>query len=239
MCRRGQRAAPSGRLLKQFAAGCAIAQYELCVGYGGGVPITVGELLEMPHLRLSLHSGASGLDRTVSWTHTTDLPEPWRWVAGGELLMTNGMSMPRTASGQEQLLRQLVEQRRRGIGDRRRDVRTAADETAPLGERRALVPRAVGRVPDAVRVDLEDRRRSHPAGAVTTTDPHRADLSSPAARLCRQGGAPGLTRALSRELDCPVMICDRRVRGPVDRRRHPRIRRSGRRREQRGRPEQG
>ena len=82
---------------------------ELCIGYGDWVPITVGELLEMPHLRLSLHSGESGLDRTVSWTHTTDLPEPWRWVAGGELLMTNGMSMPRTASGQEELLRQLVE----------------------------------------------------------------------------------------------------------------------------------
>src|SRR6476646_3742729 len=63
----------------------------------------------MPHLRLSLHSGESGLDRTVSWTHTTDLPEPWRWVAGGEFLMTNGMSIPRTASGQEELVRQLVE----------------------------------------------------------------------------------------------------------------------------------
>src|SRR6185436_16290702 len=34
---------------------------------------------------------------------------PWRWVAGGEFLMTNGMSMPRTASGQEELVRQLVE----------------------------------------------------------------------------------------------------------------------------------
>ena len=86
---------------------CIIAQ-AVCSGLVR-VPITVRELLEMPHLRLSLHSGESGLDRAVSWTHTTDLPEPWRWVAGGEFLMTNGMSMPRTASGQENLVRQLVE----------------------------------------------------------------------------------------------------------------------------------
>jgi hypothetical protein len=30
----------------------------------------------------------------VTWTHTSDLPAPWRWLTGGELLMTNGMSFP-------------------------------------------------------------------------------------------------------------------------------------------------
>lgn len=69
--------------------------------------ITVRELLDMPHLQLRLHSGKTGLDRQVTWTHTSDLPEPWQWVSSGELLMTNGMSFPADADGQEQLLDEL------------------------------------------------------------------------------------------------------------------------------------
>ncbi|MGW4096322.1 MULTISPECIES: PucR family transcriptional regulator [unclassified Mycobacterium] len=69
--------------------------------------ITVRELLDMPHLQLRLHSGKSGLDRQVTWTHTSDLPEPWQWVSAGELLMTNGMSFPAAADDQENLLEEL------------------------------------------------------------------------------------------------------------------------------------
>jgi purine catabolism regulator len=43
--------------------------------------ITVADLLEMQHLRLSLVSGEGGVQRSVSWTHVSDLPEPWRWLA--------------------------------------------------------------------------------------------------------------------------------------------------------------
>ncbi|MDR7303553.1 PucR family transcriptional regulator [Haloactinomyces albus] len=71
--------------------------------------ITVGELLEIPHLRLRLHSGASGLSSEVSWTHTSDLPAPWEWLTGGEMLMTNGMSFPQRAEDQEALIHHLVE----------------------------------------------------------------------------------------------------------------------------------
>jgi purine catabolism regulator len=71
--------------------------------------ITIAELLEMPHLRLRLLSGRDGLQREVSWTHTCDLPEPWQWLTGGELLMTNGMSFPKAAREQEELVKRLVE----------------------------------------------------------------------------------------------------------------------------------
>jgi len=71
--------------------------------------ITVADLLEMPHLRLHLHSGAGGLDRDVSWTHTSDLPEPWEWLTGGELLLTNGMSFPADGDGQRLLVERLVD----------------------------------------------------------------------------------------------------------------------------------
>lgn len=72
------------------------------------VGITIGELLATPHLRLRLHSGGDGLGREVVWTHTSDLPDPWQWLDGGELLMTNGMSFPRTAAEQERLLDELA-----------------------------------------------------------------------------------------------------------------------------------
>lgn len=70
--------------------------------------ITVSELLDIPHLRLRLHSGAAGLDNAVSWTHTSDLPDPWEWITGGEMLMTNGMSFPGRADEQEALVEHLV-----------------------------------------------------------------------------------------------------------------------------------
>lgn len=71
--------------------------------------ITVADLLEMQHLRLHLVSGSAGVDRAVSWTHVSDLPEPWRWLTGGELLMTNGMSFPEGGAEQRALIEQLDE----------------------------------------------------------------------------------------------------------------------------------
>jgi purine catabolism regulator len=70
--------------------------------------ITVADLLEMPHMRLRLHSGGAGVGRDVTWTHTSDLPEPWRWLTGGELLMTNGMTFPADGPGQQDLVERLV-----------------------------------------------------------------------------------------------------------------------------------
>ena len=61
---------------------CAGAQTTESVrAYHGEVSVTVGELVAMPHLGLRLHSGAGGLGRTVTWTHTSELPEPWPWVS--------------------------------------------------------------------------------------------------------------------------------------------------------------
>lgn len=49
------------------------------------------------------------MDRSVTWTHTTDLPEPWSWISGGELVMTNGMSFPKAARAQRDTVRKLVD----------------------------------------------------------------------------------------------------------------------------------
>jgi Purine catabolism regulatory protein-like family. len=56
--------------------------------------INIAELLSEPQLGLSLLAGWEGIDRTVAWSHTSDLPNVWEWVSPGVLLMTNGLSIP-------------------------------------------------------------------------------------------------------------------------------------------------
>lgn len=58
--------------------------------------ITVRELVALPHLRLEVLSGLSGIDHVVTWAHSSDLDRPWGWLSGGELLMKNGRSLPRS-----------------------------------------------------------------------------------------------------------------------------------------------
>jgi len=71
--------------------------------------VTVGELLAMPHLQMSLHAGARGLDREVSWVHPSDLPNPWAWLASGELLLTNGTGLAADSQGQASFIERLAE----------------------------------------------------------------------------------------------------------------------------------
>ena len=64
---------------------------------------TVRDLLDTPHLRLTLKGGAAGLDKPVTWAQTSDLEEPWCYLAGGELLMKNGQTLPESAHDQAAL----------------------------------------------------------------------------------------------------------------------------------------
>jgi len=75
---------------------------------GADVAMTVAELIAEPQLGLTLIAGAAGLDNRITWAHTSDLPRLWEWVTGGELMMTNGMSIPADAVGQVTLVEALV-----------------------------------------------------------------------------------------------------------------------------------
>lgn len=70
--------------------------------------ITVAELLVEPQLGLSLLAGSKGLGNRITWAHTSDLPRLWEWVTGGEIMMTNGLSIPPDAAGQVELAESLV-----------------------------------------------------------------------------------------------------------------------------------
>lgn len=74
---------------------------------GVWVAITVGELVALPHLQITVLAGSAGLERQVSWAHTSDLPNPWEWLSGGELLMTNGAGLRPAAAAQINYLDQL------------------------------------------------------------------------------------------------------------------------------------
>ncbi|WP_406493495.1 PucR family transcriptional regulator ligand-binding domain-containing protein [Streptomyces sp. NBC_01604] len=71
--------------------------------------VTVRELLALPHLQMSLHAGADGVDREVSWVHPSDLPNPWAWLSAGELLLTNGTGLAADPGEQTVFIERLAE----------------------------------------------------------------------------------------------------------------------------------
>ena len=78
--------------------------------------ITVGELILLPHLQMSLVAGGNGLDREITWVHTSDLPEPWAWLGAGELLLTNGTGLAPEAAGQARFVDRLAQAGASGLG---------------------------------------------------------------------------------------------------------------------------
>jgi purine catabolism regulator len=71
--------------------------------------ITVAELVAEPQLGLTFLAGTAGRDNRITWAHTSDLPRLWEWVTGGELMMTNGLSIPADAAGQVALAEALMD----------------------------------------------------------------------------------------------------------------------------------
>ncbi|MFJ4226357.1 PucR family transcriptional regulator [Paenarthrobacter nicotinovorans] len=71
--------------------------------------ITVAELVAEPQLGLTLLAGSAGTGNRITWAHTSDLPRLWEWVTGGELMMTNGLSIPADSDGQVELAEALVD----------------------------------------------------------------------------------------------------------------------------------
>lgn len=71
--------------------------------------ITVRELTELPQLRTWIHAGAAGAERELTWAHVCELPDPWEWLTGGELVMTTGLAVPRRAADQVAYLERLAD----------------------------------------------------------------------------------------------------------------------------------
>ena len=71
--------------------------------------LTVQHLIAIDPLKLEIAAGTAGIGRTITWAHTVDLPDPWRWVSPGDLVMTTGVGLPQTSQAQVEWLEQLVQ----------------------------------------------------------------------------------------------------------------------------------
>lgn len=71
--------------------------------------LTVAELVAIRSLGLSFLAGASGGHRLITWAHAVDLPDPWRWVSAGHLIMTVGSGIPHDPGEQGDWLRKLAD----------------------------------------------------------------------------------------------------------------------------------
>ena len=67
--------------------------------------ITVAELVAIPYLGTRFHAGAAGGSRKIMWAHSCEVRNPWDWFDAGDLLMTNGFSLPEDAGGQVDFVR--------------------------------------------------------------------------------------------------------------------------------------
>ncbi len=169
--------------------------------------ISVRDLADQPHLRIEVLAGASGLDCDVTWAHSSDLPDPWDWLSGGELLMKNGRTLPRSATGQAALIEGLARARAAALViGRDPDTAPVAPRVITLADRLGL---PVLRVPYSVSFILlsrtvadalihEESRRLARASRIYATIRDGVTDSDPAAFL----------RRLEGELDCELSVVD-------------------------------
>lgn len=169
--------------------------------------ISVRDLADQPHLRIEVLAGASGLDCDVTWAHSSDLPDPWDWLSGGELLMKNGRTLPRSAMGQAALIEGLARARAAALViGRDPDTPAISPRVITLADRLGL---PVLRVPYSVSFILlsrtvadalihEESRRLARASRIYATIRDGVTDSDPAAFL----------RRLEAELDCELFVVD-------------------------------
>ena len=176
--------------------------------------ISVRDLVGQPHLRLAVLAGESGLDRSISWAHSSDLPEPWDWLTGSELLMKNGRTLPRSASGQARLLESLASAGVCGL------VIGTDPETPPVTARALAVADQLGlplmRVPYSVSFIAVSRAVADASLREESQRLARAERIYAAIQAAAAGTDPGaLLVRLERELGCDLWVLDAESGRPV------------------------
>lgn len=70
--------------------------------------ITARSLTQVKNLGLALVAGAEAADREIDWAHAIDLADPTPCLAGGELVMTTGISIGTDDAAQLDYVARLV-----------------------------------------------------------------------------------------------------------------------------------
>lgn len=84
--------------------------------YNRVVSVRVEDILRLPGLALKLVAGAEGGGHTIRWVHVSELEDPTPWLKGGELLLTTGMGLGKTAARQRAYVERLAGARLAGLG---------------------------------------------------------------------------------------------------------------------------
>ena len=176
--------------------------------------ITVKELTELPHLRIEVLGGSSGLGHTVTWAHASDLDEPWGWLSGGELLMKNGRTLPRSEDEQVVFIEGLFSARTSAL------VIGSDPESPPLSER--ALQRAdelnipILRVPYSMSFIVLSRTVADALLSEETSRATRTEKIYDTIHAAVAGDDPGVFwRRLKTELSCELYIVDAETLDPV------------------------
>lgn len=78
--------------------------------------LRIGDILGIPGLALQLVGGRAGKGNLVRWVHVSELEDPTSWLKGGELLLTTGMGVGRSAAKQRSYVRRLAQAGLAGLG---------------------------------------------------------------------------------------------------------------------------
>jgi purine catabolism regulator len=78
--------------------------------------ITVQDILEIPELNLRLLAGHKSTSNPVRWVHITEVPDPTKWLKGGELLLTTGYSFVGDEAQQVAQIKRLIDHNISGLG---------------------------------------------------------------------------------------------------------------------------
>lgn len=163
-------------------------------------------LLDQPEFGLRLVTGTAG-DEPLTWAHAIDALDPTPWLAGGELVLTTGLRLPRAAREQAAYVERLADAGIAGlgfgVGVRFAEIPTAVVETCAARELPLIeVPLATAfiAITQAVSRRLSERQLEELQQALA----YQRDITRAAVR----GGLRGAVNLLARELGCDVVVLD-------------------------------
>lgn len=72
--------------------------------------LTVADALKLEQFSgAKLVAGRRGLDKPIAWVHIASVPDAPRWLRGGELVLTTGHNIPKTAADQRQYIQDMAD----------------------------------------------------------------------------------------------------------------------------------